>query len=115
VLNKIDLLARPRHARPPVGRPGVAVSAVTGAGLDELRAEARGALLAAPDVAFLRVPLDQSDAVAKAVNLPHQLARRFDETSLEMAMRVDGQVLDEAGLEGFLVPHWEPANSDGGS
>jgi GTP-binding protein HflX len=114
VLNKIDLLPRPELARLPSGRAGVAVSALTGAGMDGLRTEARKALLGAPDVAFLRVPLDESEAVARAVNLPHQLARRFDETNLEVAMRVDGRLLTDAGLEAFLVPNWEPATSEGG-
>jgi len=114
LLNKIDLLPHPNVTRPPAGRVGLAVSAVTGAGLDELRTLARRTLLGAPGVAFLRVPLEQSEAVERAVNFPHQLARRFDPHNLEVAVRVDKRLLSEAGLDGFLVPAWEPANSEGG-
>jgi len=115
VLNKIDLLPRSAIARLPAGRAGAAVSAVDGAGLDELRTLARRTVLGAPDVAFLRVPLERADAVERAVNLPHQLAQRFDDHSLEVAIRVDRRLLSEADLDGFLVPEWEPALSDGGT
>ncbi len=114
VLNKIDLLASRAQVSVPLGRRGIAVSAATGAGLEGLQELARHTLLAAPDVAFLRVPLAQPDAVQRAVKLPHQLARRFDDRSLEMAMRVDGRRLSEAGLEDFLVSSWGSADSDGG-
>ena len=114
VLNKIDLMSARARVRVPSGRRGIAVSALTGAGLEELQELARRTLLAAPDVAFLRVPLEQPEAVEKAVKLPHQLAQRFDDHSLEVAMRVDSKRLSEAGLEEFLVSSWGSANSDGG-
>lgn len=114
VLNKIDLMSARARVRVPSGRRGIAVSALTGAGLEELQELARRTLLAASDVAFLRVPLEQPEAVEKAVKLPHQLAQRFDDHSLEVAMRVDSKRLSEAGLEEFLVSSWGSADSDGG-
>lgn len=114
VLNKADLLKRPSSLRLPGGRRGSVISAVTGAGIDELRVLLRRALLAGRDVRFLRVPLDQPDAVERAVKLPHQLAQRFDATSLEMAMRIDLRTLTEADLDGFVVGEWESADSGGG-
>ena len=114
VLNKIDLLEPRAQIAVPLGRIGIAVSAATGSGLEGLRELARHTLLAAPDVAFLRVPLAQPEAIERAVKLPHQLARRFDDRSLEMAMRVDGRRLTEAGLGDFLVSGWGADDSDGG-
>lgn len=114
VLNKTDLLPARARVGVPVGRRGVGVSAVTGAGLDQLRDMARRALLSAPDVAILRVPLEQAEAVEQAVKLPHQLACRFGDSSLEMAMRVDAKRLSEVGLEEFLVSTWGSADIDGG-
>lgn len=113
VLNKIDLLSPRSPVRVPIGRSGCAVSAITGHGLEELQELARHTLLSAPDVSFLRVPLERAEAVEKAVNLPHQLARRFDERSLEMAMRVNGGRLSQIGLDEYLVPSW--GKNDGGA
>jgi GTP-binding protein HflX len=106
VLNKIDLLSPKASVRVPMGRAGCAVSAITGEGLDDLRDVARHTLLSSPDVSFLRVPLERADDVAKAVNLPHQLARRFDERSLELAMRVNDARLSQIGLDEYLVSSW---------
>jgi GTP-binding protein HflX len=114
VLNKMDLLTGAQAASVPSGRRGVRVSAVTGKGIDGLREAIRGALLSSPGVAFLRVPLDQSEMVERAVKLPHQLARRFHERSVELAMRIDGRRLTEAGLDVFRVSEWERLESDGG-
>ena len=114
VLNKSDLLARPASLRLPGSRSGTVVSAVTGAGLDDLRVLIRRTLLAGQDIRFLRVPLEQTDAVERAVKLPHQLAQRFDQTVLEMAMRIDLRSLTDAGLDGFVVGEWESADSSGG-
>ena len=112
VLNKIDLLAGPPPP-PPGNRPGLAVSAATGEGFDELRSALRRQLLSAPGVAILRVPLEEAAAVQRAVNLPHQLARRYRSEALELALRVDGWRLVEAGLEGFRVVDWETAGNGG--
>jgi GTP-binding protein HflX len=114
VLNKIDLgqPGRPRAGLRNIGL--AAVSAATGAGIEELRDAIRMALLSAPDVAILRVPLDEAEMVRRAVDLPHQLARRFEENSVQLAMRADRRSLSECGLERFRVHHWEAAGGDGG-
>ena len=112
VLNKIDLLAgRPPHL--PGNRPGLAVSAATGEGLDELRAEIRRQLLSGPGVVVLRVPLDEPEMVQRAVGLPHQLAHRYRADTVEIALTVDGWRLAETGLDGYLVERWDEAR-DGG-
>jgi hypothetical protein len=90
------------------------VSAVTGQGLDELRRQSAMALLTAPGVTYLRVPLDQTEAVQRAVRLPHRLAQRFDDKALELAMRVDGRLLTAAGLDPYRVESWKSSPSDGG-
>ena len=114
VLNKVDLLPALRPAWLPAGRPSVAVSAATGHGLDQLVRLVRQELLNAPGVTFLRVPLDQADAVQRAVRLPHLLAQRFDDRALELAMRVNGRQLSAAGLDAFKVASWGSTESDGG-
>lgn len=114
VLNKIDLASpgRPRKGR--LSLAPAAVSASTGAGIDELRTAIRGALLAAPDVAILRVPLEEAEMVRRAVDLPHQLAQRFEENVVQLAMRADPKSLSELGLEVFQIRSWEPVGGDGG-
>jgi GTP-binding protein HflX len=114
VVNKIDLLSSRNTVSMHLDGRGVAVSAHTGEGIDDLCAAIRHALLSAPGVAFLRVPLEQPEMVEKAVQLPHQLARRFRDQVVELAMRVDGRRLTEAGLDPFRVSGWEQAESEGG-
>jgi len=114
VLNKVDLLPALQPTWLPAGRPSVAVSAATGHGLERLVNLVRQALLSAPGVTFLRVPLDQADAVQRAVRLPHRLAQRFDDRALELAMRVNARQLSEAGLDAFTVDSWASTESDGG-
>jgi len=114
VLNKVDLLPALRPTWLPAGRPSVAVSAATGYGLDQLVRLVRQELLNAPGVTFLRVPLDQADAVQRAMRLPHRLAQRFDDRALELAMRVNGRELIAAGLDAFTVASWASTESDGG-
>jgi GTP-binding protein HflX len=106
VLNKIDLLNR-SHQRMRVPRGGsVAVSAVTGEGVAEFKTAVRTMLLSAPDVAIVRVPLEEAELVQRAVSLPHQLARRFRDESVDLAMRIDPLLLVEAGLDGYRIPDW---------
>lgn len=112
VLNKIDLIGG-RRPLAPGGRRSVNVSAVSGEGAADLRSAIRSTLLSGPGVAILRVPLDQAEMVQRAVNLPHQLARRFRDETVELAMRVDEWRLVESGLEGFRVAEWGQAG-DGG-
>ena len=91
--------------RPPRGA-SVAVSAETGEGIPELKKVVRTSLLSAPDVAIVRVPLANAELVRIAVGLPHQLARRFRDESVELAMRIDPRLLVEAGLDGYRIPDW---------
>lgn len=105
VLNKIDLVGA-RRPLAPGGRRAVNVSAVSGEGMDDLRSVVRSTLLSGPGVAILRIPLDQAEMVQRAVNLPHQLARRYREDTVDLAMRVDEWRLDESGLDGFRVAEW---------
>ena len=112
VLNKIDLLGERRPVAPS-GRPSVAVSARTGDGIAELRGAIRRTLLSGPDVAVLRVPLGEPEMVRRAVNLPHQLARRYHGDTLELALRVDGWRLTDSGLDDYRVSDWG-GHLDGG-
>jgi GTP-binding protein HflX len=112
VANKIDLLSG-RSPLVPGGRRGLAVSALTGRGAPELRMAIRSTLLSGPGVAILRVPLERPEMVQKAVGLPHQLARRFRQESVELAMRIDAWRLTEAGLDVFQIAEWG-AGGDGG-
>lgn len=113
VLNKVDLLGA-GYAGAIGRRPGsVSVSAVTGDGIAGLKAVIRSTVLSAPDVAILRVPLDEAELVQRAVSLPHQLARRFENEQVELAMRVDPGSLVEAGLAPYRVGFWGDHGGDG--
>jgi len=114
VLNKIDLLPRDRPLSVHARYAWAAVSAATGEGVGELKERVRTKLLSAPDVAILRVPLEQPELVRRAVALPHQLARRFLDEAVELAMRVDVGVLEDAGLVDHLIPRWSNLGDKGG-
>jgi GTP-binding protein HflX len=114
VLNKIDLLQRDRPLSVHARYAWVAVSATIGERVGELKERVRTTLLSAPDVAILRVPLDQPELVRRAVALPHQLARRFLDEAVELAMRVDAGVLEDAGLDSHLIPRWSNLGDKGG-
>jgi GTP-binding protein HflX len=113
VLNKIDLLGAgyPNANGRRLGL--VSVSAVTGEGIAELKAVIRSTVLSAPDVAILHVPLDEAELVQRAVSLPHQLARRFENDFVELAMRVDPHSLVDAGLDGYRIGYWGDHGDDG--
>jgi len=113
VLNKIDLLEPGSTLRLPNGRSGVQVSARTGDGLLELVDVLRQRLLSAAGVSILRVPLQEARQVERVIALPHQVARRFRESVVEVAVRVDGRRLAEAGLDGFRVDAWESTGVSG--
>ena len=83
-------------------------------GISELRSVIRGALLTAPGVAILRVPLEEAELVRRAVAMPHQLARRFEDGTVELALRADSRFLVEAGLDGYRVDAWRSGGGDGG-
>jgi GTP-binding protein HflX len=114
VRNKIDLLGSAAAGRSRRYPRAVALSALNGKGIDELRLLIRRALLTAPGVAILRVPLEEAELVRRAVSMPHQLARRFDDGSVELAMRVDPRFLVEAGLDVYQVGSWGGGGPEGG-
>ncbi len=115
VRNKIDLVGGV-HRIAGLGFGGtVSVSAVTGKGVNDLKAVIRRRVLSNPDVAILRVPLEEAEMVRRAVGLPHQVARRFDEETLELAMRVDSKSLQKAGLVPYQVDRWGENGDDGGT
>jgi len=114
VRNKIDLLGSAANSAGGMVFGSVAVSALTGDGIGQLRAVIRAALLTAPGVAILRVPLEEAELVRRAVSMPHQLARRFDDGTVELALRADPRFLVEAGLDVYQVSAWRGAGSDGG-
>ncbi len=115
VRNKIDLLGSDHTGSDLRRRGSVAVSAVTGEAIADLKSAIRTTLLSAPDVAILRVPLDEAELVRRAVGLPHRLARRFDDESVELAMRVDARYLVEAGLDGYRVDYWGAVGGEDGA
>ena len=114
VRNKIDLRGSAADGRGGRRLGSVAVSALTGEGIDELRSVIRRALLTAPGVAILRVPLAEAELVQRAVAMPHQLAQRFEDGTVELAMRVDPRFLAEAGLDDYRVSTWKGGGSEGG-
>ncbi len=111
VMNKIDLLGD-RAPRPPAERRWAAVSAVTGAGLDELRTLLRREILAAPDVVVLSIPLADAAAVERGLQLPHRVARRFRAEALDLAARSDGATIEQARLGEYVVPRWPLASKE---
>jgi len=113
VLNKIDRLGGDRLPQVPGGRRSVAVSARTGEGLGSLRLAVRELMLEADDVIVLRVPLDETEAVSRAVALPHQLARTFEGGMLQVAARIEPARLDELALVGWRVSAWLEPECDG--
>jgi GTP-binding protein HflX len=112
VLNKIDLIAGSVPLAP-AGWQAVSVSAVEGTGVGALRHAIRSRLLSGPGVAILRIPLEEPEAVRRAVGLPHQLARRYRAETVELATRVDAWRLREVGLDEYRVSEWGGAG-DGG-
>jgi GTP-binding protein HflX len=114
VRNKIDLLGPRANGAGRKSFRSVAVSALTGEGIGELRSVVRRALLTAPGVAILRVPLEEAELVRRAVAMPHQLARRFEDGTVELALRADPRFLVDAGLDGYRVNTWRGGGDGGG-
>jgi GTP-binding protein HflX len=114
VLNKVDLIGSARAIGGGRRIGSVAVSALTGEGIAELRRVIRRAVLSAPGISILRVPLAEADSVRRAVALPHQLAQRFDDNAVELAMRVHVNSLIESDLDQFRIGAWPDGSSEGG-
>jgi GTP-binding protein HflX len=107
VLNKIDRLPAGRPVVPDQRRGGQ-ISAHTGEGIDELCALVRKMILSADDVMILKVPLEESAAVERAVNLPHQIALRYRQQVVDVAVRTGSNRLSTSGLSEFQISEWEP-------
>ncbi len=115
VHNKIDLLGSGRSGVDARQRGSVAISAVTGEAIADLKTAIRTTLLSAPDISILRVPLEEAELVRRAVGLPHQLARRFENESVELAMRIDPRYLVDAGLDGYRIDYWGAVGGEEGA
>jgi GTP-binding protein HflX len=101
VLNKIDLLDGPVPSLP----GAVAVSAVTGAGVETLLTTVRRRLLSRPGVEVLAVPLADALGVQTAMELPRQLAHRFEPERLVIAVIATTQELPPE-LIAYRLPTW---------
>jgi GTPase len=84
VLNKVDRLD---GAWSPPDRPSVAISALTGAGLAELRSTIARQLLAGPGIAVLRFPPEGGLGLERALSEEDVLARRFTSGGIELVVR----------------------------
>ncbi len=84
-LNKLDLLEDPPH--PPMQRPAVALSARTGAGLDELRGVLRHHILALPDLQVLHFSAEGGEALRLALAREEVIAQRFTPGGIELVVR----------------------------
>jgi GTP-binding protein HflX len=86
-LNKIDRVhgALPL---PPEGREAVPISAVTGEGLDRLRATLARVVLTQPDLAVLRFPPEGGEALERALRDETIVARRFAHDGIELVVRL---------------------------
>jgi GTP-binding protein HflX len=107
VLNKVDLLPADRQSQAPRGIDAAPVSAMTGRGVEGLLERLRLRLLTADGVELVRVPLADPRLVERVIGLPHQLARRFEERTVEVALRIDRAGLVAAGLEAYRIDAWE--------
>ncbi len=86
VLNKVDRLdgAPPP---PPDGRPALAVSALTGAGVSALQQAIRARILDHPDLEVLRFPPEGGEALQRALAERSVIARRFTADAVELVVR----------------------------
>jgi GTP-binding protein HflX len=107
VANKIDLVASGVCASNG-GSLGSShlISATTGYGVGELKTAIRQRLVDAPGVAVLRIPLEDNEAVQRAVDLPYQVALRFRDEWMDIAVRSSDDRLRHAELEEFRVDAW---------
>ena len=86
VLNKIDRLGGGVPALPPERR-GVAVSAATGAGVEDLKVVLRRVLLDQPGLETLRFPPEGGEALQRAMAEEVVVARRFAAGGIELVVR----------------------------
>ena len=85
-LNKIDRLTG-APPLPPPDREAVLVSALTGAGLDGLKAVVRKRVLEQPGLEVLRFPPEGGEALQRALAEHTVVARRFTSAGIELVVR----------------------------
>ena len=85
-LNKIDRTDGQPAAAPPE-RDVVALSALTGQGVDELRAKLRSAVLGQPGITVLRFPAEGGEELQRALREENVVARRFGPSGIELVVR----------------------------
>ena len=85
-LNKIDRIEGGLPPAPP-DRTVVAISALTGKGLDRLRSELRSAVLGQPGIEVLRFPAAGGAELQRALREETVVARRFSENGIELMVR----------------------------
>ncbi len=113
VVNKVDLLEAADRARLHRDLGGVAVSAVSGEGLEALRTAMLEALLAGGGLQLARIPLEDPEAVQRALGAEALVARRFAGEHVTVALRVDGQGLEAMGLGPYRTARWREAGRAG--
>ena len=86
-LNKVDRLDGAPPPLPPAGRDAVVLSALTGAGVPELRTAIRTRVLEQPDVEILRFPPEGGEALQRALAEHSVVARRFTAEGIELVVR----------------------------
>ena len=85
-LNKIDRTDGQPAPAPPE-RDVVALSALTGQGVDELRAKLRSAVLGQPGLTVLRFPAEGGEELQRALREEIIVARRFAPSGIELVVR----------------------------
>ena len=86
MLNKVDRLD---GALPPApaDRTVVAISALTGEGMDALRTRLRTEVLSQPGMETLRFPADGGEELQRALRDEDVVARRFTADGIELVVR----------------------------
>ncbi len=85
-LNKIDRLEDGPPPAPP-DRTAVAVSALTGRGLDLLRSELRSAVLSLPGIQMLSFPAAGGEELQRALQEETVVARRFSDDGIQLMVK----------------------------
>jgi GTP-binding protein HflX len=85
-LNKVDRIEGALPPAPP-DRTVVAISALTGQGVDDLRSRLRASVLSQPGIEVLRFPAEGGEELQRALRKETVVARRFSESGIELVVR----------------------------
>ncbi len=113
VVNKIDRIEPSALARVVRTARGIPVSALTGEGLEALRRVLLESLLGEEGLQLVRIPLDETEALRRAMESGAMVARRFGDRSVTVALRLDRQRLGALRLTGFRVERWQATGATG--